>query len=752
MWRGNPRGQGKRSMQVRAVTGVTRPRYRAVRRLLLAVVRWMFIVIGALTAASVLFSYLYHVNAKIYDPSMFAIGVGGLFSMACGILLMLLSRNSRLRMELRRAKMRCEELADSTWELKEAEARATSLLEAQGDLIARRDKDGRLTYTNDAYCALAGQPREALIGTAFVLQSGQRGRSTIEPDGTRLYDEKIMTGSAPRWLAWRETVVWEEQAEAAEVQSVGRDITERIEAEQALAEARDAAEAANRAKSRFLAVVSHEIRTPLNGILGMADLLADTPLTPEQANYVKATKTSGAALLSLIEDILDFSKIEAGKLELDVQPFNLAALVEDVVELLGPRAQAKQLEIAADVDERLPQRVAGDPTRLRQVLLNLAGNAIKFTDSGGVGIVVEAGPAPDCIVFEVRDTGIGITPEQQSRIFREFEQGDGGSTRRFGGTGLGLAISRRIVERMNGSITVDSAHGQGSIFRVDVPLPAASDAGAADRDPPPRLDDLAVLLVSPTAVAASLMARRLARWGANVTQAGPDEVGDLLARRRFGALLADHGVAAEMLDIFAQADVPRRIVLITPGERHRLAALKQAGFNGYLVKPVRAASLRAQLASGSELPVAAEAGNASQPSAPRRPLTVLVAEDNEINALLTRALLTRLGHRPTVVASGTAALDAWNAACDGGKPHDLVLMDLHMPGLDGIEAARRIRAVEAERGEPRTPIVALTANAFAEDREACLAAGMDGFLVKPLDRDKLGAVLATISGQAAEAA
>lgn len=735
-------------MQVRPVTGMPRKRYRFVPRLLQALLRWTFITIGAVATASVLFSYLYRVNESIYDPSLFAIGVGGLFCLLCGVMLIVLARNSRLHLELKRAKVRCEELADSTWELKEAEARATSLLEAQGDLILRRDNAGRITYANDAFCALAGRPREALIGTNMALPSLEQGRSSVLPDGTRLYDERIMTAAGERWLSWRDVVVWAEKAEHAEVQSVGRDVTEHIEAERALAEARDAAEAASRAKSRFLAMVSHEIRTPLNGILGMAGLLADTPLTPEQATYVKATKTSGDALLSLIEEILDFSKIEAGKLELEQQPFAPAALVEDIVELLAPRAQAKGLEIAADVDERIPPRVIGDPTRLRQVLLNLAGNAIKFTETGGVGIVVEKAPLIDALVFEVRDSGIGIAPEQQARIFHEFEQADGGSARKFGGTGLGLAISQRIVERMGGFIEVESTPGAGSSFRAVIPMPPAGDAAPGE---PPDLTGTAVLIVAEAATEAALIERRLTRWSATAMHLAPHMI-DMFAQRHWDTVLVDHALGAEEAARLAAAVPGRRIVLIAPADRHALPELTTAGFDGYLVKPVRAASLKAQLAGAPEFePAPGEAEERAAPIiGPVRPLNVLIAEDNEINALLTRSLLTALGHRTAVAESGAYALARWQAAREAGQPFDLILMDMHMPGVDGLEAARRIRAAETD--SPRTPIVALTANAFTEDRDACRDAGMDGFLVKPLDRDRLAAALNDAAGKAAMAA
>jgi PAS domain S-box-containing protein len=677
-----------------------------------------------------------------------AIGLAALAGGAVGLAVLLFARNRALHRKLHALNERAEALADRNWELKEAEERASSFLAAQGDVIVRRDGQGRITYANDAFCALAGCTRAALIGAGDQPHVIEQGATTIAPDGTRSHDQKIATADGERWIAWREVTVrtGEGAQMQAEVQSVGRDVTDRAQAERALAGARDQAEAASRAKSRFLAVVSHEIRTPLNGILGMSDLLRDTTLTPEQLTYTRAVKASGETLLALIEQVLDFSKIEAGRLDLEPRPFDLAVMVEETVELIAPRAQAKDLAVASYVADNVPRQVVGDAARLRQVLLNLAGNAIKFTDQGGLSIVVERGTKPDAIVIAVRDTGIGIAVEEQERIFHEFEQTDRSAARAFPGTGLGLAISRRIIERMGGHIGVESAPGAGSTFRVTVALPQAQNPPDIVR---PDLSGINCLVVAPAAIEATLLERRLADWGARTRIAADvEQARSLLAQRSWGALVVDHALGRAACEQLATAHVPRRIVLVTPAARHDLPALKAAGFTGYLVKPVRSASLAARLTTPDQAfdrasDTADSAGEAHGP-APAGGLPILVAEDNEINALLARALLTRLGHRPTIAADGAATVAAWRAAQATGEPFSLILMDVHMPGSDGIEAARRIRAAEIEQGLARTPIIALTANALEEEREACRLAGMDGFLTKPLDRERLKAALAAL--------
>jgi len=700
-----------------------------------------------------------------YDPNSFAIGASFLFAIACLALATVSMRLRFLRKKLRKIVLHNEAMADRNWELQEAEQRARSLFESQGDLIVLRGADGRITFVNDAYCELARKERTVLIGSRFQFTVVEQGASAIESNGTRIHDQRIETALGPRWIAWREALVRFDAGAPAEMQCVGRDVTDRTETERALSEARDQADAANRAKSRFLAMASHEIRTPLNGIIGMSGLLLDTVLTPEQTTYAKAVKTSGDALLALIEELLDYSKIEAGKIDLESRPFALAALIEDITELLAPRAQARKLEIAAFIDDRLPAQVIGDAARLRQVLLNLAGNAIKFTVTGGVALIVEPGIWPNEISFLVRDTGIGIAPEAQARIFREFEQADERIARSYGGTGLGLSISERIVKRMGGRITLESTLGEGSTFEVSIPLVANHNADPAIATP--DLAGRSVMLVAPQTIEASLIARRLESWGGQTCMVSDADVARaLLPERTWHAVLLDHALGTTEVEALAEAAkpfAPQRIVLLTPATRQELQSAVTSALTGYLVKPLRAASLAARLAGPPEISAPSlfetslaetnlvETNPADETMAETveaaaispRGLSVLVAEDNEINALLMRSLLTRLGHQVVITTDGEEALESWLAAKSAGTPYDLVLMDIQMPGLDGIETTKRIRLNEAGAGR-RTPILALTANTLVEDRYACFEAGMDGFLVKPLDREKLAEALSRL--------
>ncbi|WP_407157353.1 ATP-binding protein [Bradyrhizobium sp. STM 3557] len=688
-----------------------------------------------------------------YNPHAFAIGASFLFALACVALATLSMRLRFMRKKLLKIALHNEVLADRNWELQEAEERARSLFESQGDLIVMRDGEGRVTFVNDAYCQMAGKDRDTLLGSRFAFDVTEQGDAALEPNGTRVHDQRIDSAIGPRWIAWREALVRSDAGQPAVLQCVGRDVTDRTETERALSEARDHADAASRAKSRFLAMASHEIRTPLNGIIGMSGLLLDTALTPEQTTYAKAVRTSGEALMALIEELLDYSKIEAGKLDLEARPFALTPLIEDITELLAPRAQAKQLDIAAYVDDRLPSHVIGDAARLRQVLLNLAGNAIKFTITGGVALIVEPGIWPGEISFLVRDTGIGIATDAQMRIFREFEQADDGIARSFGGTGLGLSISERIVRRMGGRITLESRPGAGSSFEVAVPLPAAAEQEGLKNYIAPDLTGQSVMLVAAQGIEADLITRRLQSWGGQTCLVTETEVAAaLLPERSWHAVLVDDAVGRDVAVGVAEAarrHASRRIVLVTPATRHDL----QPGspFTGYLVKPLRAASLAARLALTLDVAAPALADDpvaepiAAVPAVANQGLSILVAEDNEINALLMRSLLTKLGHRTVIATHGAAALESWLAARSAGAPYDLILMDLQMPQLDGIEAAKRIRAHEAAESGRHTPILALTANTLVEDRYACFEAGMDGFLIKPLDRDKLDEALTALA-------
>jgi len=684
-------------------------------------------------------------------------GSNGFSGMFAGLLVVALAtlglrhrRHEELLKRIKRAEAALEARDDEIWRLQEKLARAEKFADAQGDIVVREDTHGHVTHVSDSLCALLRQDTRDVVSWPLSLDVRREKNRTDHDDGSVTYEQEIETPAGRRWIAWKEVAITDDSGEVAEIQRTGHDITARIDWEQTLADASERAESASRAKSRFLAVVSHEVRTPLNGVLGMANLLLDSGLSPEQRTYAKSIKTSGEALLGLIDEILDFSKIEAGRLDLETVPFDVANLVTDVVELLAPRAQAKGIEIAAEIADDIPARVFGDAARLRQVLLNLAGNAVKFTDEGGVLIVIER-DSENRIKFIVEDSGPGVGLDAQERIFREFEQGDDSAARRHGGTGLGLAIASKIVERMGGRISLASHNDRGSVFDFSIELPHDSEAGAPFQ--PAELAGRNILIASPSPVTGPALERKLMGWGAHVTLASdPRVVETLLPERNWSQVFIDRSLGAEetkaLVDA-AKAKGRALYVLLSPADRHELAKLRSAGFDGYLVKPVRAVSLAAQLAT-AEIEAPADDQRAPGSGLSReRALAVLIAEDNDINALLAQATLGKLGHIPAVVGDGVSAVKAIASAYQVGAPFDLVLMDLHLPGMDGLEATRRIRALE---GAGSVPIIALTANASNEDREACLAAGMDAFVVKPFDRETLEEAIASARGTSAKRA
>ncbi len=516
-------------------------------------------------------------------------------------------------------------------------------------------------------------------------------------------------------------------------------------------EARRRAEAASDAKSRFLATVSHEVRTPLNGILGIAEILAGTELDREQLAYVEAVKTSGAALATLIDEILDFSRIEAGKLELGSEAFDLATLVEGVVELMAPRAQDKGLEIASFLSPGLDRMVVGDAVRLRQVLTNLAGNAVKFTAKGGLGVAVER-VDDGRIRFSVSDTGPGVPPDRREAIFDEFEQADSTTTRQHGGTGLGLAISRRIVDLMGGRLTLADRTGGGSVFGFDIALPSAIDQPRRAR---PDMSGQTVLIAAASAFQAPYLAAQLDAYGANVVVA--DRVDRALAWLRGsnvpGVLVVDCAlgeIAAERLaEAAAEAGVSRSFLLFSPYERRAFGQKLVAGYEGWLVKPVRGASLAGRLSGVAPSPASRPAPSLPGLGSSTRGFRVLLAEDNEINTLVAMHVLGRLGAQVVHASDGGSALALAMAAMRGEIPaFDAILMDVSMPIHDGLEVTRRIRTAEAQKGAHPVRIVALTAYAFKDDHDRCLAAGMDAVTTKPLDLKDLDAALRPASPMA----
>ncbi len=532
-----------------------------------------------------------------------------------------------------------------------------------------------------------------------------------------------------------------------------------------LAEARLAAEAGSRAKSEFLANMSHEVRTPMNGVFGMAELLADTPLTALQREYLATLRSSADGLLGVINDILDVSKLEAGKLHLEQVEFDLAEVVAEATRTLAVRAHQRGLELVYRIEPGGPDCVVGDALRLRQVLLNLLGNGIKFTERGEVTVEVAVSresPETWGAHFAVRDTGVGIAAGEIERLFAPFEQADMSTTRRHGGTGLGLTITRHLVERMGGRVWVDSTPGVGSTFhftaRFAVAAPGATAIAPTGDEPAVALSGRRVLIVDDNDTNRHVLAEMSSGWGmrAVAVDSGAAAIASVesawSAGEPYEVVLLD--VRMPGMDGFAVAEAMGRnphmagatIVMLTSDDRaQEQARCDVLGLSAYMVKPITKRDLQRSLQRALRrrdatatpvVPPGREVSLALE-SAPRR-LRVLVAEDNEVNVRLAVALLTKLGHAATVVGDGQAAVEA-----QARDTFDLILMDVQMPVLGGMDAARRIRDAEAAAHQPRhVPIIALTARAMKGDREECLAAGMDDYVTKPVRLSDLAAAVA----------
>ncbi len=656
--------------------------------------------------------------------------------------------------------------------LRETQQRFQDIVENVAEWIWESDRDGHLTYCNAAVKELLGYEPERLLGRQWCALVEPRDREQI------LANIPAATAEASTWRSvvrrwrhrdgsWRDLEssggpIVDDGGAIVGFRGISRDVSTRREAERELRRAKAAAEEASQAKSQFVANMSHEIRTPLNGILGMTELALDTDLDPEQREYLELAKTSAHALLKVVGDVLDFAKIEAGRLELEQEPFALPPLLAEVVRTHVVAAEQKGLELVLRVAPDMPEVLLGDPLRLRQVLNNLVSNAVKFTRSGEVVLEAETGPSEavaPVLRFVVRDTGIGIAAESQQGIFDAFRQADGSTTRRFGGTGLGLAICKQLVELMGGQIEVASAPEQGSVFSFTACLERAGELPPAAK--PARLEDLRqqpVLVVDDNATNRRVLCELLAGWGMRPQSVagGEQALRALAAADAAGApfLLVLSDVQMPGMDGFdlvarirEDAERPEAAILMLssaprPGDVARCRAL---GVEVYLTKPVTGPELLDAVLRTLGGAVATEAGRtASLPDPGSR--RILVAEDHPVNQHHLRRLLERLGHAVTVVGNGRAAL-----AAVARERFDVVLMDLQMPELDGLAATAAIRAGEGATGH-HLPIVAVTAHALVEDRQRCLAAGMDEYLTKPLRAREVATAIARLVSARREAA
>ncbi len=686
--------------------------------------------------------------------------------------------------ELEAAHRRVErKVRERTKELQASAALTRGILESALDCILTMDEQGRVVEFNSA--------AEKTFGWTRAEVAGREVAELFIPPAIRARHRQ----GVAHYLATGEGSIFGKRLEVTALRANGvefpveiaiipirqeghvvftaylRDISERKQAEAELQKAKEAAESANRAKSEFLANMSHEIRTPMNGILGMTELLLDSELAREQRESLEMVKYSADSLMTVINDILDFSKIEAGKLDLDPSAFHLRDALGDILKSLALRAHKKGLELTSDIRPDVPEVVLGDCGRLRQILVNLVGNAIKFTEQGEVVVCAElkAESAEELrVLFTVTDTGIGIAPEKQRLIFAPFTQADGSTTRRYGGTGLGLTISSRLVALMGGQLGVDSAVGRGSRFAFDIRFGRAS-GSPAHLHPvcPANLQGLAVLVVDDNATNRRVLEGLLLQWGTRPTavEGGHAALAELrraaAAGEPYPLLLVDAMMPdmdgfmlAQRIQDEPDLAGPTIMMLTSADCQGDAQRCQQLGLAAYLIKPIKPAELQEAIATAmdtrgkdeggwrkeegkSEEGSAASSSLLLHPSSfrPARSLRVLLAEDNIVNQRVVLRLLQKEGHEVVVAGTGLEAVRAWER-----EPFDLVFMDVQMPELDGLEATGVIRAREPGT-RPRVPIVAMTAHALKGDRERCLEAGMDDYLAKPVQAADLLGVL-----------
>ncbi len=648
--------------------------------------------------------------------------------------------------------------------LEHSNLRLRTLVNTLPDRVWLKDTAGVYQLANQRFCLHARRTEAEILGRTaadlfpddMLARFNEQDRAVLQSHHPIVFEEMQRgprTG-LPRHFEVVKVAMRDASGRAVGVLGVSRDITDRKRSEAALLAARDAAEAGARAKAQFLANMSHEIRTPMNAVIGMSDLLAETRLDEEQQDFVRTIRASGNQLLTLINDILDFSKIDGGHLELEQLPVDIAECLEGVLDLLSAPAGEKALALYYRIDPALPLRMLADPVRLRQVLVNLVANAVKFTPRGEIVLSARriSGPtaaAQTWVRFDVSDTGIGIPHDRMDRLFQVFSQVDMSTTRQYGGTGLGLAICQRLVHLMGGTISVRSDPGEGSVFSVLIPLMAAQDAPAERQPDLSRLAGWRLLIVDNHAGHAGHLAELVGRWSlkSTVFSSAQDVHRWLDAGGRCDLVVLDTALdrapdappLAHWLRNHPRSRAWPLLLLTQPGQRQDLQPLVPCRA---IRRPVKARALAEALLDLAGLlpPQQAPVPTAVTDQAPTRPLKILLAEDNPVSLRVTRFILDRLGHECTVAATGKAALAATQAAAQAGRPFDVILMDAQMPDTDGLSATRALRVLLPAREQPW--IIALTAGGPQGDRNACLAAGMDDYLAKPMRPDDLAAALA----------